>query len=143
MKKFIKKELIQWNSGWSPKVEENGYPKGYVWNDGYEFGSYSKELGYAIIYEIDCRYKNSFTVPLDNIRKIPSEMSQYYKNIIVTDVLKFKSETEGFAVLWDCEGIGHGQITVGFSDGVIKLDTECMGNDFVKQVLCKMVDQAK
>ena len=71
-------------------------------------------------------------------------MKEHYKNIEVTSIQKFKVEREGFVLNWSCKGIGFGQLTIEQTeDGEFKMDTECMGDEFAKAVLCNLVDKSK
>jgi hypothetical protein len=45
-------------------------------------------------------------------------------------------------IQWVRKGIGFGEIYI-FDDGTTKIDTETMGKEFAKQVLCDLVDSAE
>jgi hypothetical protein len=50
----------------------------------------------------------------------------------------------GFVIDWESKSAGFGQLAVSvYRDGRVKLDTECMGREFVKAVLAKLVDDAE
>jgi len=70
-------------------------------------------------------------------------MKKDFKNIEIDSLQKFKTDTEGFVLNWSCKGIGFGQLTIHQTkEGQFKIDTECMGDEFAKAVLCKLVDQS-
>ncbi len=49
---------------------------------------------------------------------------------------------KGFGLDWSVTGIGFGQLYFTVDDqGVIHCDSETMGKEFIKMVLCRMVDQ--
>jgi len=71
-------------------------------------------------------------------------MEKEYENIEINSFKKFSTEHEGFVLNWSCKGIGFGQLTVHQTeDGKFKVDTECMGPEFAKAVLCKIIDQSE
>lgn len=43
---------------------------------------------------------------------------------------------------WAMKGVGFGEFVFYEKDGIIHIDNECMGKDFIKKALCKMVDDA-
>jgi hypothetical protein len=45
---------------------------------------------------------------------------------------------------WQSDGFGYGNLGLTFNkEGILEIDSECMSNDFIKAVLCKLVDEAK
>lgn len=48
-----------------------------------------------------------------------------------------------FSMDWSWKGVGHGQFYFRLKDGKIEVDNECMSKEFIKKVLCQMVDQAE
>jgi hypothetical protein len=46
----------------------------------------------------------------------------------------------GFGVNWSAKGIGFGQLYFYTDNGLIYCDNELMDKEFIKQVLCQMVD---
>jgi hypothetical protein len=48
-----------------------------------------------------------------------------------------------FRLQWSVTGVGFGESYFYVEDGVIKCSNECMGKDFLKKVLCMMVDQCE
>lgn len=49
----------------------------------------------------------------------------------------------GFSVSWSRTGVGFGSFYFRITEaGSIQIDNECMGKDFIKGVLCRMVDEA-
>ena len=71
-------------------------------------------------------------------------MKEKYEHIEINSLEKFKTEHEGFILNWSCKGIGFGQLTIcQTKEGQFDIDTECMGDEFAKAVLCKLVDQSK
>lgn len=49
----------------------------------------------------------------------------------------------GFVATWQAKNFGFGEVTFYMLDGVLRCDSETMGRDFVKSVLCKLVDTAQ
>jgi hypothetical protein len=47
-----------------------------------------------------------------------------------------------FTACWESVSAGFGNITFYNKEGKFIMDTECMDKDFVKSVLCKLVDEA-
>ena len=53
------------------------------------------------------------------------------------------AEHKGFVIAWQAN-IGWGELSVYMTkDGKLLIDTECLGKDFAKQVLCQLVDEAE
>lgn len=50
---------------------------------------------------------------------------------------------DAICVQWSKPGVGFGNIVFYFKDGVLRCDNECMGKEFIKDRLCKMVDDAE
>ena len=42
---------------------------------------------------------------------------------------------------WTAEGIGFGQLYFYTKNGVVYCDNELMGKEFIKKMLCQMVDE--
>ena len=54
------------------------------------------------------------------------------------------SQTTGFCIKWWAKGTGYGEFTFHYDpNNKWHIDNECMSKDFIKAVLCAMVDQAK
>lgn len=49
----------------------------------------------------------------------------------------------GFTIYWTRQNIGFGQISFYEVDGKLKCDSEGMGQEFVKQILCDLVDHSE
>ena len=47
-----------------------------------------------------------------------------------------------FQVAWSKPGVGFGQFEFYEKDGVLYCDNETMNREFIKKVLCDMVDQS-
>jgi hypothetical protein len=47
-----------------------------------------------------------------------------------------------FGLNWSIKGKGFGQLYFYEKDGVIYISNECTSKEFIKQVLCTMVDQS-
>jgi hypothetical protein len=45
-----------------------------------------------------------------------------------------------FNLQWGAVGIGFGEFTFFYRNGVLMCDNECMSKEFVKKALCAMVD---
>lgn len=46
----------------------------------------------------------------------------------------------GILINWGCNKVGFGQICLHTKEGVLEIDDECMSKEFVKSLLCYMVD---
>lgn len=44
---------------------------------------------------------------------------------------------------WSATGVGFGSIQFYVKDGVLRCENECMGKEFIKRMLCNMVDDAE
>ena len=53
-------------------------------------------------------------------------------------------ENIGFTLNWSKDGVGFGQLSIRqmLEDNSIEIDSECMGKEFVKEILCALVDNA-
>lgn len=49
----------------------------------------------------------------------------------------------GFQLNWSRAGTGFGQLYFYVDGDTIKCSNECMGKEFIKKVLCDMVDQCQ
>jgi hypothetical protein len=49
---------------------------------------------------------------------------------------------ETVVIQWSTPGIGFGEYTFHYIDGLLHLDSERMSKNAVKEVLCRMVDEA-
>jgi hypothetical protein len=47
---------------------------------------------------------------------------------------------DAICVQWAKPGVGFGNLVFYFKDGVLRCDNECMSKEFIKDRLCKMVD---
>ena len=53
------------------------------------------------------------------------------------------TETTGFCIRWFVKGTGYGEFTFRYDpDSLWHIDNEYMGKEFIKSVLCAMVDAA-
>jgi hypothetical protein len=52
-------------------------------------------------------------------------------------------ENEPVLIQWGVDGCGWGEITFYYEDGKLKVDNECMSKDFLKKILCALVDKAE
>lgn len=53
----------------------------------------------------------------------------------------FEGDNGGCTILWGAKGIGGGELTIKLNKlGELYLDTERMGKDFTKKILCALVD---
>lgn len=70
-----------------------------------------------------------------------------YSNLTVDDIdtwAEHDNNKGGIAISWSADDIGFGEITiVKDKDGSIRIQSECMGKEFVKAVLDKLVDMAE
>jgi hypothetical protein len=48
----------------------------------------------------------------------------------------------GVIIEWAEEGTGFGQIYIEMEDGELTISAEAMSKDFIKEVLCQLVDQS-
>lgn len=62
-----------------------------------------------------------------------------YENLKIDNIRGGKSS---FCIEWSCEGIGYGQLTFLQNEKGILMDTEAMGEEFVKKVLEKLLEKA-
>jgi len=46
-------------------------------------------------------------------------------------------------IKWAREGVGFGEIVFYYDEGELMCENECMSADFIKKVLCDLVDDAK
>lgn len=53
-----------------------------------------------------------------------------------------KDVQPGILINWGCKKVGFGQLVLSTRDGVVDIDDECMGKDFVKAVFSYIVDEA-
>jgi hypothetical protein len=51
------------------------------------------------------------------------------------------SDGGGVEVSWGTKGAGFGTLTFFLQDGKLRCDNQMMGRDFIKRVLCKLVDE--
>jgi len=51
--------------------------------------------------------------------------------------------TDGVLFTWTAKGTGFGELYFYHKDGKLKCDSETMGKEFVKRMLCQMVDDAE
>jgi hypothetical protein len=49
---------------------------------------------------------------------------------------------ETVIIQWSTPGVGFGEYTFHYKDGLLHLESEGMSKDAVKEVLCRMVDEA-
>ena len=63
----------------------------------------------------------------------------------VFDELKDSCElqTDGFIVNWTAEGTGFGQFYFYYENDQLMCDSETMGKEFIKRMLCQMVDDCE
>ncbi len=55
-----------------------------------------------------------------------------------------KVEQNGFYISWSKEGYGFGELTIFIQeDGKLFIDSECMGEDFVKEVFNEVINSAE
>lgn len=47
-----------------------------------------------------------------------------------------------FTLWWSGRYVGFGEFRFFYRDGELMIDNECMDKDFIKAMLCKMVDDA-
>ena len=60
----------------------------------------------------------------------------------ISGVYSNKDET-GFRIYWNTPmGFGHIDFCQFNKGGLIRIDSECMGKEFVKKILCALVDQS-
>jgi len=53
----------------------------------------------------------------------------------------FTGDNGGCIILWAAKHIGGGELTIKLdTKGRLYFDTECMGKDFAKKILCALVD---
>jgi len=48
-----------------------------------------------------------------------------------------------FGINWSSNKIGFGTVTLEIKEGKVFIDSECMSKEFVKKVLCQMVDNSE
>lgn len=51
-----------------------------------------------------------------------------------------KTNQDGARFLWALDGVGFGELYFYVQDGKIYCDNETMDKEFIKKMLCKMVD---
>lgn len=49
----------------------------------------------------------------------------------------------GFSIQWTREGVGFGELYFKIKDGKLVIRSECMSNDFIKEILGALVDSAE
>jgi hypothetical protein len=68
-----------------------------------------------------------------------SGLQEFFDSFNDSEELTCKS----FEVCWSRNGIGFGSFYVyKDEDGVLHVDNECMSREFVKGVMCKLIDNA-
>ncbi len=63
-------------------------------------------------------------------------------NDITIDAHTYNNFGGGVIINWSEEGFGFGQICLENNNGKVRLSTELMNKEFVKAVLCALVDQS-
>lgn len=56
---------------------------------------------------------------------------------------KKQEQNNGFIVAWGRKNWGFGEFTFAMKDGKIVCDNECMSKQFIKDVLCALVDECE
>lgn len=51
-------------------------------------------------------------------------------------------ESSSATFAWSAKGIGFGSFVFYEKDGELRCENECMGKEFIKKLLCNMVDEA-
>jgi hypothetical protein len=59
------------------------------------------------------------------------------QNIQITNIFHTRA---GILIRWSCKGVGFGELYVQEKDGQLHFETECMGRQFVKDVMCAAID---
>ena len=52
-------------------------------------------------------------------------------------------EESHVTVAWSAKDIGFGEFVFYYKDGKLRCDNEAMNKDFIKKMLCQMVDDAE
>jgi hypothetical protein len=64
-------------------------------------------------------------------------------DVYIDGVFSNKDEM-GISIAWAAKGTGFGNISITeFTTGEVLIDTENMSKEFVKEVLCALIDKAK
>jgi predicted aconitase len=72
----------------------------------------------------------------------PTEKTEI-TSVHIDGIFSNKDET-GISIAWAARGVGFGNMSIiEFSNGEVLIDTENMGKEFVKEVLCALIDKAE
>ena len=83
------------------------------------------------------------------VRKLSSDTLEeydnrmYYDDILMADMPKYVKIADTICICWGRPGIGFGEVVFYTDDdGNLKCDNEGMSREFIKEVLCDLVDNA-
>lgn len=75
----------------------------------------------------------------------PEKLKEYFASF--KDSCGPRQDDEGvftpIMVAWTAKDYGFGEFTFYVIDGKLRCDNEAMGKDFIKKMLCQMVDDAE
>ena len=69
-----------------------------------------------------------------------------YEKLKFDSIIKSKrEEKEAFSINWHSDDLGFGQVTFDYdiNENKLHIDSECMSKEFVKELLCRMVDNSE
>ncbi len=52
-------------------------------------------------------------------------------------------ENDSISIRWGKPGVGFGEFYIYKKDDKIRIENECMSKDFIKEILCHLVDEAE
>jgi hypothetical protein len=76
------------------------------------------------------------------IYKVSSEPDFTLRKVQLTGATELEDGGYAFDLAWQTESAGFGHICFWSKDSLLHCDNEAMGRDFLKKVVCKLVDDA-
>lgn len=70
-------------------------------------------------------------------------MSDKYEDVETNKAITREGKSQVFGIQWSSSKIGFGTVTIEVKDGRVHIDSEAMSKEFVKDLLCKMVDKSE